>query len=87
MMKALHFGFGLGAFISPLLVGWMIDVMDGDPKWAFWIISISGIPISIWLFRFDAVLGDKNAKITPLNKKQIVIKLHSQIIDDNREFL
>src|SRR5690554_3327346 len=54
------------------MVGWMLDVMDGDPKWAFWMISFVGIPISLWLFRFEAVLGDKKVQKTFLSIKQKV---------------
>jgi hypothetical protein len=30
---AMHFSFGLGAFVAPMIVGWFIDVHDGDPTW------------------------------------------------------
>jgi fucose permease len=29
----MHFSFGLGAFVAPMIVGWFIDVHDGDPTW------------------------------------------------------
>jgi MFS family permease len=31
--SAMHFSFGLGAFVAPMVVGWVIDVHDGDPSW------------------------------------------------------
>jgi FHS family Na+ dependent glucose MFS transporter 1 len=37
-MNALHFFFGLGAFISPLLVAQFIDLPDGY-RWAYWILA------------------------------------------------
>lgn len=30
---AMHFSFGLGAFIAPIIVGWFIEIDNGDPTW------------------------------------------------------
>jgi hypothetical protein len=29
----MHFSFGFGAFVAPMVVGWVIDVHQGDPSW------------------------------------------------------
>ncbi len=42
-MNALHFFFGLGAFLAPLLVAQVIDI-PGGYRWAFWMLAvISGL--------------------------------------------
>lgn len=40
-MNALHFFFGLGAFLSPLLVAQLIEVEDGY-RWAYWTLAAFG---------------------------------------------
>ncbi len=32
-LQAMHFAFGVGAFVSPIIVGEVSDNMDGDPTW------------------------------------------------------
>jgi hypothetical protein len=29
----MHFSFGFGAFVAPMVVGWFLDIHDGDPTW------------------------------------------------------
>lgn len=38
-MNGLHFFFGVGAFVSPIIVAWAIDASDGI-QWAFWAIGL-----------------------------------------------
>ncbi len=38
-MNALHFFFGLGAFLAPILVAQVIDI-PGGYRWAFWVLAI-----------------------------------------------
>lgn len=38
-MNGMHFFFGVGAFVSPIIIAWAISVTDGI-QWAFWIIAI-----------------------------------------------
>lgn len=49
-MNGLHFFFGLGAFISPLVVAWAI-VWSGEIRWAYWLLAAGVIPIVIGLLR------------------------------------
>jgi FHS family Na+ dependent glucose MFS transporter 1 len=44
-MNGLHFCFGLGAVLSPLLVGWLIT-LPGGYRWAYWAVAA-----------FDAAVG------------------------------
>jgi MFS transporter, FHS family, Na+ dependent glucose transporter 1 len=48
-MNGLHFAYGLGAFIAPLLLA-QIVLLTHQISWAFWIISILCAPLAIWLW-------------------------------------
>jgi FHS family Na+ dependent glucose MFS transporter 1 len=49
-MNALHFFFGAGSFLAPLIVAWAIS-FDGDISWAYWILAILVLPVMLWLLR------------------------------------
>ncbi|MCA1554687.1 MAG: MFS transporter, partial [Chloroflexi bacterium] len=49
-MNALHFFFGVGAFLSPLVVALAL-VWSGDIQWAYWIIALLVAPVALWLWR------------------------------------
>lgn len=48
----LHFAFGVGAFISPFVIGAVLAAYDGSVKVAFVILSLIGIPLILLLLRF-----------------------------------
>ncbi|MCD4753183.1 MAG: MFS transporter [Anaerolineaceae bacterium] len=48
-MNALHFFFGVGAAISPLLIG-KIVTSTGDIYWAYWLLAILMIPSIVLMF-------------------------------------
>jgi len=49
-MTALHFFFGAGAFIAPLLVGWAISRTNGI-LWGYWGLALLMLPSAFWLLR------------------------------------
>jgi MFS transporter, FHS family, Na+ dependent glucose transporter 1 len=49
-MSGLHLFFGLGAFISPILIA-QVMLATGDIIWAFWLIALLFIPSILWLPR------------------------------------
>lgn len=49
-MNGLHFFFGLGAFISPIIIAITVD-RTGDIYWAYWSLALLMLPSSIWLAR------------------------------------
>jgi MFS transporter, FHS family, Na+ dependent glucose transporter 1 len=49
-MNALHFCFGLGAFISPIVVAQAI-VYTGGIRWAYWLLALYVVPITLVLLR------------------------------------
>ena len=56
-MNGLHFSFGVGAFISPLLIGLLLsftaqkDGTGGSGIYIYWLISMLTIPIALWIYR------------------------------------
>ncbi len=56
VMNALHFFFGVGAFLSPLIVAQMI-LLRGGINWAYWAIALLLVPIALWLMRLPSPSG------------------------------
>lgn len=52
-MNALHFFFGVGAFVSPLIVAQVV-LMSGGITWAYWAIALLLIPVALWLLRLPS---------------------------------
>jgi len=52
-MNGLHFFFGIGAFLSPIIVAWAIRVSDGI-QWAFWIIALLVLLPALAVMRFPS---------------------------------
>ncbi len=52
-MNGLHFFFGLGALLSPIIVGQVLQRTD-DINWAYWILAALMIPGALWLFRLPS---------------------------------
>lgn len=52
-MNGLHAFFGLGAFISPLIVAQVLSV-TGDIYWVYWFFAIAAFPIAIWIWNLPS---------------------------------
>lgn len=52
-MNALHFFFGLGAFLSPVIIAQTV-LMSGDITWGYWLIALLILPVAIWLVRLPS---------------------------------
>jgi MFS transporter, FHS family, Na+ dependent glucose transporter 1 len=52
-MNGLHFAYGLGSFLAPLLLAQII-LRTHEIYWVFWIISILIVPLAIWLWFLPA---------------------------------
>jgi FHS family Na+ dependent glucose MFS transporter 1 len=68
-MNALHFFFGVGAFISPLIVARAMAV-SGDIRYAYWFLALAAIPVALWLGRLpgpDAPVGATAIRISQAN--------------------
>ena len=57
-MNGLHFFFGLGAFISPIIIAQVV-LLTGDIVWAYWMLAILMIPIAVWILRTPSPVPHK----------------------------
>jgi len=46
-MNGLHFFFGIGALLSPIIVAQTVNY-TGDIQWIYWIFSLLAIPLAVW---------------------------------------
>ena len=55
-MNGLHFAFGLGATLAPLMIVPIINTTGGI-AWAYWLLAILSIPVAIFLSRLPSPSG------------------------------
>lgn len=48
-MNALHFFFGVGAFLAPVIIGQAL-LMSGGIAWGYWILGVMIMPVAVWFF-------------------------------------
>ncbi len=60
-MNALHFSFGVGAFLSPIIIHQVMRLANGSLYWPFWILSILFLPgvIGLLLLRSPENIEEK----------------------------
>jgi FHS family Na+ dependent glucose MFS transporter 1 len=49
-MNALHLFFGVGAFLSPLLIDRMV-ILSGGIRGAYWLLAALYVPVIVWIIR------------------------------------
>jgi FHS family Na+ dependent glucose MFS transporter 1 len=49
-LNGLHFFFGLGAFLSPIIVAQVL-LLSGSFQSAYWILTLAILPVAIWILR------------------------------------
>jgi MFS transporter, FHS family, Na+ dependent glucose transporter 1 len=47
-MNGLHFFFGVGAFLAPVVVAQAL-LLSGDIVWAFWLAALLILPVAVWI--------------------------------------
>lgn len=52
-MNGLHFCFGLGAFVAPIIVARTL-LASGDITWAYWALGLLMLPAAAWLLRLPS---------------------------------
>jgi MFS transporter, FHS family, Na+ dependent glucose transporter 1 len=57
-MNGLHFFYGLGAFLSPIIVA-QVMLHTGGIQWAYWILALIALPVAIYQL---SVPGPRHAK-------------------------
>jgi fucose permease len=55
-MNGLHFFFGLGAFLTPILVAQVVLASDGI-NWAYWILALLALPVAALLLRVPSPMA------------------------------
>lgn len=48
-MNGLHFSFGIGAFLSPILLAQIISITH-EIYWVFWTIALLSLPLAVWFW-------------------------------------
>lgn len=66
-MNALHFFFGVGSFLAPLIVGWAL-ALSGGITWAYWMLALLVLPVAIWLLRLPSPAAQNSANTHPANQ-------------------
>ena len=52
-MNALHFFFGIGAFISPIIIAQAV-LISGNITLAYWILALLILPVGLWLLKLSS---------------------------------
>jgi MFS transporter, FHS family, Na+ dependent glucose transporter 1 len=52
-MNGLHFFFGFGAFLSPIIIAQTV-LLSGDIYWAYWALAGLMLPVAFWLARLPS---------------------------------
>jgi FHS family Na+ dependent glucose MFS transporter 1 len=52
-MNGLHFFFGVGSFLSPIIIALAIQ-MSGGITWAYWVLALLVLPVALWLVRLPS---------------------------------
>jgi MFS transporter, FHS family, Na+ dependent glucose transporter 1 len=55
-MNGLHFFFGVGAFLSPLIIAWAMPE-NGTIVRAYWTLALLQLPAALWLLRLSSPAG------------------------------
>ena len=52
-LNALHFFFGLGAFLAPILIDRMVAI-GGGIRWAYYLLALLALPVAFWMSRIPS---------------------------------
>jgi fucose permease len=74
-MSALHFFFGFGALLSPIIIDRVVK-MSGEITGAYWALAVLMLPIAIWLLRLPspAIQGDSENNLSrPVDRRLLTL--------------
>ena len=63
-MNGLHFAFGVGAFLGPLVVAQAL-AWSGGIAWAYWALAILIVPAAVWLVRLPSPTSHSHTQSAP----------------------
>jgi fucose permease len=70
-MNALHFFFGVGAVLSPIIIA-RTALSSGDIRGVYWVLALAAIPVAVWLGRLPSpsnprkIQPGKSARANPV---------------------
>jgi MFS transporter, FHS family, Na+ dependent glucose transporter 1 len=67
-MNALHFTFGVGAFIGPIIITQVISGTGGEITWAYWTLALLIVPSALWLLALPSPAIQTGAEDTPAGR-------------------
>ena len=69
-MNGLHFFFGAGAFLSPIIIAQTV-LVSGDIIWAYWVLALMMSPVAIWLLRLPSPTAQTVSQGDPVGGRRI----------------
>jgi len=60
-MNGLHYFFGMGAFISPIILA-HTTLMSGNYHLGYWILALLALPVAVWLIKTRSPFSPENPK-------------------------
>ena len=66
-MNGLHFFFGAGAFLSPIIIA-QTALISGDITWAYWVLASLMLPVIVWLLRLPSPTVQAVSKGDPVRQ-------------------
>ena len=60
-MNGLHFFFGLGAFLSPIIIAQTV-LFSGEIKVGYWLLALYALPVAMWFLRTPAPVPPDQTK-------------------------
>lgn len=60
-MNGLHFFFGVGAFLSPIIIAQTV-LFSGDIKIGYWLLALYALPVAMWFLRTPAPVPPDQTK-------------------------
>jgi FHS family Na+ dependent glucose MFS transporter 1 len=71
-MNALHFFFGVGAVLSPLLIAGLV-ALSGAITWAYWALALLALPAALWLLPRPSPTAPTAAEDEPTGGVKLVL--------------
>jgi FHS family Na+ dependent glucose MFS transporter 1 len=73
-MNGLHFAWGLGAFLSPIIIAQAV-LISGDITWAYWALAILVLPVTLGLLRVPSPAAPASRHVTGESKQARHVQL------------
>jgi FHS family Na+ dependent glucose MFS transporter 1 len=80
-MNGLHFFFGLGAFLSPIVIAQVL-AYNGEVRWGFWILAFLVLPALFWIWRLPSPPAPEKKKESsaPQSANAVIVLLMAVLL-------